>query len=345
MFSTKLLKRKNNLKHFVFEITQDCNQNCIYCYNVWRHRDYPKGLLSIDKWKKIILKLKEETKVNLISLSGGEPLLYHDLIDLIKFIRGQNIKINLLTNGSLIDEKIAKKLSEFDISIFEIPLVSYRKNIHQKLKGTNDFNKVIEGIANIQSFNNRIVTVFVATKDNIADLKETVEFGIALGSSGLMFNRINPACKKHISLMPTVKQLKESLEFLNNFSKEYNYPISCSIPMQPCLINMKKDYPNLSYGYCPSGNEKSYYTIDSIGNLRICNHTYTILGNILNNSLSEIISDKFVDNFKNVIPNDCLTCKYSLECRGGCKASAQVCFGNISDNDPFFEENKILRAH
>ncbi len=344
MFSTRLLKRKNNLKHFVFEITQDCNQNCSYCYNVWRHRDYPKGFLSIDKWKKIILKLKEETKVNLISLSGGEPLLYLDLVDLIQFIREQNIKINLLTNGSLIDEKTAKKLSELEISIFEIPLVSYRKNIHQKLKGTNDFDRVVDGIANLQSFNNRIVTVFVATKENIADLKETVEFGIALGSSGLMFNRINPACKKHISLLPSVKQLKESLEFLNNFSKEYNYPISCSIPMQPCLINMKEDYINLSYGYCPSGNERSYYTVDSIGNLRICNHTCTILGNILINSLSEIISDEFVSNFKKAIPNDCLPCKYSLECRGGCKASAQVCSGNIFDNDPFFEENKMFRG-
>ena len=340
----KSQKRKNKLKHFIFELTQECNQNCVFCYNVWKHNNYPKGILSIDEWKKIVLKLKEETKVNLISISGGEPLLYSNLFELIEFIRSQKIKINFLTNGSLIDEKTAERLTRYNISIFEIPLVSNNKNTHFKLKGTNDLDKVVEGIANIQSFDGKIITSFVATKHNINDLKETVEFGIALGSSGLMFNRINPGCKNQIKLMPTLDQLDNSLELLNNFSKEYEYPISCSIPIQPCLINIEKKYPKLSYGYCPSGNESSYYTIDSVGNVKICNHTPTILGNIFKGTFSEIIKNEFVDKFKQVLPNECVSCNYSQNCRGGCKAAAQVCFGNLHYNDPFFEVNKNLQG-
>ena len=339
----KSQKRRNNLKHFIFEVTQECNQNCIFCYNVWKHNEYPKGILFLDEWKQIILKLKNETKVNLISISGGEPLLYPDVFELLEFIRNEKIKINFLTNGSLIDEKIAERLTDNNISLFEIPLVSHNKKTHLKLKGTNDFDKVVEGIANIQSFDGRVITAFVATKYNIADLQETVEFAIALGSSGLMFNRINPGCKKQIELMPTLDQLNNALELLNDFSKEYQYPVSCSIPIQPCLNDIEKNYRNLSYGYCPSGDERSYYTIDSVGNVKICNHTPTILGNILKDSFSKIIKNDFVEHFKQVMPNDCISCVHSQKCRGGCKAAAQVCYGNLEKNDPFFEENKKSR--
>lgn len=344
MYLIKSQKRKNNLKHFIFELIQECNQNCIFCYNVWKHHEYPGGILSLDGWKQIVLKLKNETKLNLISISGGEPLLYPDVLELIDFIKNEKIKINFLTNGSLIDEKTAERLTKNKISLFEIPLVSHNKSTHHRLKGTNDFNKVVEGIANIKNFNGRIITTFVATKYNINDLEETVEFAIALGSMGLMFNRINPGCKEQIELMPTLDQLNNALEFLNDFSKEYQYPVSCSIPIQPCLNDIEKNYQNLSFGYCPSGDERSYYTIDSVGNVRICNHTPAILGNILKDSFSEITNNDFVDYFRQVMPNDCISCVYSQKCRGGCKAAAQVCFGKLEENDPFFEGNKKSRG-
>ncbi|MEF8878886.1 MAG: radical SAM protein [Candidatus Thermoplasmatota archaeon] len=337
MYLKKLIRKKLNLRNFIFELTQNCNQNCNYCYNVWKHNDYPKGNLDVDDWKKIVLKLKEETKIKKISLSGGEPLLYPRIYELVNFIKEQNIVINLLTNGNLIDEKTAGKLKD-KIDIFEIPLISYDKKMHQELKGVDDFDKVINGIVNIDNIDGKIITVFVATKKNIYDIKKTVEFGIALGSKGLMFNRINPACKEHIELMPSKKQISDALIFLNNFSKKYNYPVSCSIPMQPCIVNMEY-YPKISHGYCPSGDKRSYYTIDSIGNVRICNHSQTILGNILNESFSKIIEHNFVDKFKKAIPNYCISCKYSSECRGGCKASAQVCYNNLSEEEPFLKVN------
>lgn len=331
--------KKLNLHYFVFELTTSCNHDCIYCYNVWKYQKYPRGTMGVDSWKKVISKLKDETKIQVISLSGGEPLLYPDIFKLIEFNKKQGLSVNLLTNASKIDEKTAKRLVDLGVDIFEISLVAPNEKLHKKLKGTDDFEKVIRGLHNINEAGGKIVTVFVATADNIRYLKETLDLGIALGSRGLMFNRINPATKKQIELMPSIAEIKKAFAILNNFSKKYSYPISSSIPIQPCLIDMKT-YPNISSGYCPSGNENSYYTIDSVGNVRFCNHSPDILGNILNTRFKEIVEEEKTRELTKAAPAYCSGCVISRNCFGGCKASAQVCYGSITDKDPFLEVNK-----
>jgi len=336
MYLRRSLRRRANLRHFVLELTPYCNQKCVYCYNVWKHNIYPTGQLDLSDWEEIILRLRKQTKVKLVSISGGEPLLYPHLYELIEFIKAQGLDVNLLTNGSLLDEPRAERLVKLGVSVFEIPLISHDRNIHRNLKGADDFDRVVEGIANIGHFGGRVVTVFVATNDNIHTLGQTMELGIVLGSRGVMFNRINPACQEHIELMPTVEDLKSAFSFLNRFGEEFSYPILCSVPVPPCVINMK-NYSSISHGYCPSGNEHSYYTIDFLGNVRVCNHSPVVLGNLLEESFSEINNNAFVEKFKTIVPDDCASCQYSDICKGGCRASAQVCFGEMRDNDPFVE--------
>jgi len=334
-------QRKASLFNFVLEVTQECNEDCIYCYNVWKHCRYPKGRLGLGEWKKIIRKLKEESRVKLVSISGGEPLLYPELLDLVDFIKMNGISVNLLTNGALIDEKIAGELVKRRISIFEIPLVASTPELHRELKGCDDLDAVMNGMANVLKEKGKIIQTFVATNRNITDIQDAVELGIVLGSRGLMFNRINPACKEHLPLLPTKMEISAALEFLNSFSKKNHYPVSSSIPIQPCILDMEK-YRKISHGYCPSGNERSYYTIDPMGNVRICNHSPTIIGNLLEGSLQEIIGSSFVSEFKQALPEICKSCDRAEECKGGCKAAAQVCFGSLDQNDPFFEAERPI---
>ena len=336
MLLKRFQKNKLNFKFFVFELTPKCNHDCIYCYNVWRHGRYPEGEIGVESWEKIITKLKKETKFKMVAFSGGEPLLDPKIFDILQVLKKYRINTNLITNGSLMSEEFARRFVKGKISIFEFSLVAPNREDHKRIKGVDDFDKVVEGIANVKKAGGRIITVFVATNKNIHLLKDTLDLSIFLGSDGMMFNRINPACKEHIELMPTDVQIKEALEFLDGFVGKFKFPISVSIPIQPCVIDMKK-YSNLSYGYCPSGNERSYYTIDFLGNVRICNHSPEILGNLLEEDFAEIIKNSYVEEFKKVLPKECSGCEHLNECRGGCKASSEVCYGCLSKVDPFVE--------
>ncbi len=336
MLLKRFQKNKLNFKFFVFELTPKCNHDCIYCYNVWKHGRYPEGEIDVDSWEKIVGKLKKETKFKTVALSGGEPLLNSKVFDILKILKKYRINTNLITNGSLMSKEFAIKFVKKNISIFEFSLVASNREDHKKIKGIDDFDKVIEGIVNVKKAGGRIITVFVATNKNIHLLKDTLDLSIFLGSDGIMFNRINPACKEHIELMPTDEQVKKALDYLEGFASKFKFPVSVSIPIQPCVINMNK-YNNLSHGYCPSGNERSYYTVDFLGNVRICNHSPQILGNLLTDDFKKIVEHRYVEEFKKVLPEECSGCERLDECRGGCKASSEVCYDCLSRIDPFGE--------
>jgi pyrroloquinoline quinone biosynthesis protein E len=335
---------KANLSNFVFEFTSRCNRNCIYCYNVWKcpNTKYPQGPeLSTHQVKEIILKLKSQTKISYFAISGGEPLLREDLPEVIRFCSDNLIAANLLTNGSLLTEENCKKCIDANTSIFEVPFLTVDSDTHYRLTGRNDLKEVIQGIKNLRRYNPTLVTAFVATKLNIAHIKKTTETAIALGADGIMFNRFNAGGEgaNHIDrLMPSLSAIEEALSILNELAGYYGVQASVSTPIPKCLIN-PANFRHIKFGYCPSGNEKSYFTIDPFGNVRACNHTPTILGNLLEQDLKTILANNYVARFQRSLPPFCTGCKQANSCWGGCKASAQVCGNGLNDLDPFLKRN------
>lgn len=333
---------KVNLSSFVFEITSRCNHNCLYCYNVWKcpNIDYPTSdELSTEQVKQIILKLKCQTRIKYLAISGGEPLLRKDVPEIIKFCSDNLIQANLLTNGSLLSEENCKKCVEADTSIFEVPFISPDRQTHYKLTGTDNLKEIIQGIKNLKWYDTTVIVVFVATKLNIKQIKETAEAAIALGADGIMFNRFNPGGEgiKHIEqLMPALSEIREALTTLDNLAGYYGIQVSVSTPIPKCLVN-PKEFKHITFGYCPSGNEKSYFTIDAYANVRPCNHTPKILGNLLEQDFETIVANDFVRKFQESFPNHCKNCKEAMSCWGGCKASAQVCGNGLYDLDPFLK--------
>ena len=80
----------------------------------------------------------------------------------------------------------------------------------------------------------------------------------------------------------------KALDEAEALSEKYEVPVSCSIAMPPCLFDVSR-YKRLTFGFCAAGTERAYYTIDPVGNVRPCNHTPTILGNIREKSFRKIV--------------------------------------------------------
>jgi len=330
-------------KNLIIEVNQGCNANCLYCYNVWKNNGfYPKGELSTWRLKRLLKKVLKETKASLVTLTGGEPLLRKDTEQIVKFLKRMKAEVNIITNATLLKAERIKRLVSLGVSNFEVPLLSNKREVHNKLMRLDSFDSITEAIVEIKKYKGKVVTVFVATKENINDFEEMAKLSFALGSDGVMFNRFNPGGEgaKHIKeLLPSIEQIKSALETADKFSEKYNISISCSIPIQPCLIDTSK-FKKLGFGFCSVGTEKSYYTIDSIGNLRMCNHSKLILGNLFKESFRDLISKDCATKFISTIPEFCSQCDIKSSCLGGCKASAEVCFGSLSEEEPLLKMNK-----
>lgn len=93
-------------------VTNICNLNCIGCYSFDRTRNC-SDKLSFDNIKYIVAQLAENG-VRTITISGGEPLIRNDIVEIVKYMKEKaGIEtVNLITNGTLYNEERLLKLRE-----------------------------------------------------------------------------------------------------------------------------------------------------------------------------------------------------------------------------------------
>jgi MoaA/NifB/PqqE/SkfB family radical SAM enzyme len=180
---------------------------------------------------------------------------------------------------------------ENEISLFELPLLSSDRAVHDRMSGAKGaFDAVTMAMAELKAAGQRVVAVFVATKLNIHTWRETAELAVALGLDGIMFNRFNPGGRGLANLQMLQAgpvEISAALDTAEAVSEQYGIPITCSIPMPPCIFDRGR-YRKLTFGFCPAGTERAYYALDPLGNVRPCNHSPTILGNIRDRGFWEL---------------------------------------------------------
>ncbi|MFA5372943.1 MAG: radical SAM protein, partial [Candidatus Omnitrophota bacterium] len=104
----------------VWNCSRKCNLSCIHCYSNSANADY-EGELSTQEAKKMIDDLAE-FKVPVLLFSGGEPLLRQDLFELNDYAHKRNIKTVISTNGTLIDNVLARRIKDASVDYVGVSL-------------------------------------------------------------------------------------------------------------------------------------------------------------------------------------------------------------------------------
>lgn len=141
------MEKKAKLIGVYLEIISSCNQKCIYCYN----EEIIKKIYQLDlKTIKTILSDAKEMGVDIITLSGGEPLLHKNFFEILEFCKVNEISVNIISNATLITEKAAKKLSNYNPGI-QFTLDSGIPEIHDLSRGMGTFEKQIHALNLLKS--------------------------------------------------------------------------------------------------------------------------------------------------------------------------------------------------
>ncbi len=306
---------------FIFEITPECDLDCIYCYNVWKEKtEYQKRTLDVPKIKQLFTKITDETAIDSLVITGGEPLLYENLIELVSFFKEKRIKTGITTHGIHLTDQKTKELIDAGISYFEISLDSLNPAIYQKLTNDNRLDKVKKAILNIKKHNALLTVSTIITKLNIQDIPDVIDFSFAFSADFLSLNRFIPGgkgLKNKDILAPDINELKNILEIANKKAQETKMQINISVPIEDCIIR-HKNYPFLKFGTCMCGAKK--WLIDSVGNLRTCEQNPDIIGNLFDSNFTDLANSEQVKQFRNQNLNqNCNNCMSYLHCGGGCR--------------------------
>lgn len=332
---------KTQLGHLVFELTEACNQNCRFCYNHWR----PQGSGKPDSRlaARTLGRILKQADVGSISFSGGEPTLLGNIHDLALKCRFRGSSVNILTNGTMLSEDDIINFRSIGIGTLQIPLLSCERRYHDHLTGLpGSWDKALHSIRTVLELMGpeHFAAVLILTAANMETLPGTLALYRELGVRKVMVNRFNlggNGLRNRDELCLSREGLKAAFRTVSDFSQqapEMDFVSGVCTPV--CLLD-PLEFPGVRFTSCSTDVRNRPITISYRGDVRFCNHSPFVLGNIWERDLGEILADETLNARYSGIPEQCAGCVLYARCKGGCRAASEQVYGTFDRVDPIIE--------
>jgi len=138
MYTRTLSQNKDKLMKAItpilvsFAVTRECNLTCKHCYSLSVDSPHPKELNTVEA-KRLISQIAE-SGARLIIFDGGEPLMRHDIFELVHHARDVGLTPVMGSNGTLISREIAMKLAEAGLEAIAISLDGVDAKTHDAFR-------------------------------------------------------------------------------------------------------------------------------------------------------------------------------------------------------------------
>jgi len=254
----KLIKDKNKLliiggilhsaKAFIgpevlhIDLTNWCNFNCIACWcrsPLLGDKAMPEGerklILSFDLIKSVFDDLAEMGGLKQVKLvGGGEPFMHPDILKIVEYIKNKdrNIQIDINTNFSLVDEKIAERLLELEVDSLTISLwagtpetysaVHPNQTKHTFYKIRDILKFIFERKKAKNSCRPRIIFHDVVLNLNYKDVGQMLKFALEVGADDIQFVPMDLVKGRTEALLLNDIERKGLLDSLYTIRKNYD---------------------------------------------------------------------------------------------------------------------------
>ncbi len=186
LFFKRLSKKKEHSPvHGQIELTYRCNLNCIHCWckglavsgsrleSHTAHRE-----LTTEEWKEILDEIQKEGCLSLC-LTGGEPLVREDFLEIYSYAKAKGFIITLFTNGYALSEKIVDCLAKSPPYSIEVTLNGITQTTYESItQKKGSYSKVIENIRLLKEKKLHIIlktNCLKANKDELGLIKKWTE--------------------------------------------------------------------------------------------------------------------------------------------------------------------------
>lgn len=319
--------RKNGgLLSLELELSRACNLRCIYCYA--SSGQALKDELTLEEIFQVIDQAKELGAKKIIVLGGGEPLIFSELFTVIDYIIAKGIKVDLFTNGTLVDDEIAAKLFQRNVAI-SLKMNSRNPKVQDELAGKpGTFAAIEKGLKALQNAgypddNHTLGIETIVCQQNYDELPDLWRW----------------ARKK--SIVPYVETMTMQGRATENRGLEVSTERVRTLFEKLAEIDATQfgriwyPLPPLAASRC--ARHEYSCTVTSVGDINPCPGVNIPIGNIREASLPEILkSSKIIQELRDIrknIKGRCATCTHNEFCYG-CRGHAYQVTGDHLAEDP-----------
>jgi len=252
--------------------TSVCNLRCEGC---WAGKYSQRDTISFDRLDRLFTEAKE-LGIYWIVFSGGEPLCYPHLFDLIE--KHNDMAFMAYTNGTLINEKVADKIIETGNFSPAISLEGWRETTDAR-RGAGTFDRIMRAMDLLKERGAVFGVSITITRHNVMEVTsdEFIDFLIDKGAVyGWTFHYIPIGRNPDVDLMVTPEQrtyLAERIPYIRTHKAIQ-------------IADFWNDGELV--GGCIAGG-RSYFHINAKGDVEPCAFVHFALDNINEKSLLEVI--------------------------------------------------------
>lgn len=173
------------------DLTYRCNERCIHCYiDCGEQEEMATGEI-LD-----LLERMAQAGTLFLTVSGGEIFLRNDLFPILERARSLRFDVKLKTNGTLLGESDAARLSALEIKQVHISIYSHRREVHDAItQAPGSLDRSLAAIRLLRARKIRVVVVNVLMRQNASDRAAVKALASELGAEFA----IDPTITPHLS--------------------------------------------------------------------------------------------------------------------------------------------------
>jgi heme b synthase len=333
-----------------WELTRGCNLYCAHC-RASASQGPHEGELTTAECFSLIDDILEVGSPILI-LTGGEPLLRPDFFHIAEYATARGLRVVAGTNGTLITEDIAAKMTEVPISRLGISLDFPTPELQDRFRGTaGAFDAALKGIENARRYGIEVQINSTITKLNVHYMEDILALALKLGAIAFHPFLLVPTGRgkdlEAQELSPA--EYERILNWIWDKQTELEGLISFKPTDAPHYMRVLLQRGERGQGDRPGGGMDSltrgclagtgFCFISHRGRVQGCGYLDIEAGNVREQSFSQIWRDsplfyELRDYSK--IKGKCGVCEYKKVC-GGCRARAYEASGDFLAAEPYCE--------
>lgn len=275
--------------------------------------------------KKVLDNLKSSGIESLV-ISGGEPFLHNELLDILQYAKeGLKIKnVICISNGTANIDKYISISKYIDKLAFSIDGYNEDTCVIRDKEIFNIIDKKIDALKN----NINISLIFTVHKRNFLNPEKYVEYA---NSKGVTYNfSILTVHSNYVNNYSNLCFEDSDYDIMRDVFTDYEVTDSSISKQLSCKVS------------CGAG--KTMVSILSDGSIMPCHMFFDkkfCLGNSLKDKIIDVVNSD-INPFKNLTVeciDDCKSCNYKLLCGGGCR------FRSYALTDSIYEKDALCQTY